>query len=610
MKHLSLRLALAAILLTGALHAQVPKLINYQGRVAVDTVNFEGAGLFKFALVNEDGSVTFWSNDGISVAGSEPTDAVSLTVAKGLYSVLLGDIALANMSAIPTSVFTNPDVRLRVWFDDGVNASQLLTPDQRLAPSPYLADGAVTSASIADDAITNAKIAPATIDGTRIAPASLDFSHLTVLAAPIPGQVLGFDGASLNWMAPGGVIGGDSVFSLNGTNAYYSAGNVGIGTATPEAKFDVRGSMVLEAGGSPGLYTGTGNVELNRYLVLINSPTFQSATGLKAGGVLVSDSYSYANPTKNNLVVKGSVGIGTPTPGAKLTVQTPSGSVFAAYGIEHTDGTVRLTTYIDGSAGWFGTRSNHPLNFFYNDGVPSMTIGGGGISMVSSSGFFTVGSPNAESGASIQRGGNRGDIRFDGTTLKLVAGPGNGPPGSLSGIAVHRSGNVGIGTTNPSRLLDVAGDATMRDLSVRVLTIRGGADLAEPFAMSHRDVAPGMVVVIDEGNPGKLRRSAAAYDKKVAGIVSGANGIRPGISMIQEDILEAGENVALSGRVYVKANASGGAIEPGDLLTTSDVPGEAMKAADPARAQGAILGKAMTGLPKGEGSVLVLVTLQ
>ena len=93
---------------------------------------------------------------------------------------------------------------------------------------------------------------------------------------------------------------------------------------------------------------------------------------LKAGGVLVSDSYNYANPSKNNLIVKGSVGIGTPTPGAKLTVQT-SGSIFSSYGIEHTDGTVRLTTYLDGAAGWFGTRTNHPLNFFYNDGAPSMT---------------------------------------------------------------------------------------------------------------------------------------------------------------------------------------------------------------------------------------------
>lgn len=145
---------------------------------------------------------------------------------------------------------------------------------------------------------------------------------------------------------------------------------------------------------------------------------------------------------------------------------------------------------------------------------------------------------------------------------------------------------------------------------VKALRITGGADLAEPFAMSHENVEPGSVVVIDDVNPGKLRMSHAAYDKKVAGIVSGADGIKPGISMIQEDMLEAGENVALSGRVYVKANNSAGDISPGDLLTTSAIPGEAMKASDHDRAQGAILGKAMTKLSDESGKVLVLVTLQ
>ncbi len=92
-------------------------MINYQGRVAVGDppVNFDGTGEFKFALVNADGLVTYWSNDGSSTAGSEPTAAVTLTVTKGLYSVLLG----ANMTAIPNTVFANADVHLRVWFDDG-----------------------------------------------------------------------------------------------------------------------------------------------------------------------------------------------------------------------------------------------------------------------------------------------------------------------------------------------------------------------------------------------------------------------------------------------------------------------------------------------------------
>ena len=117
--------------------AQVPQLINYQGRVAVGTLNFDGGGLFKFALVNATGATTYWSNDGSSVAGSEPTAAVALNVSQGLYSVLLGDATLANMTIVPATVFTNADVRLRVWFDDGVNGSQMLTPDQRIAAVGY-----------------------------------------------------------------------------------------------------------------------------------------------------------------------------------------------------------------------------------------------------------------------------------------------------------------------------------------------------------------------------------------------------------------------------------------------------------------------------------------
>jgi hypothetical protein len=60
----------------------------------------------------------------------------------------------------------------------------------------------------------------------------------------------------------------------------------------------------------------------------------------------------------------------------------------------------------------------------------------------------------------------------------------------------------------------------------------------------------------------------------------------------------------------VRADASQGAIKPGDLLTTSAIPGHAMKVTDHLRAQGAILGKAMSALKQGQGLVLVLVTLQ
>ena len=144
------------------------------------------------------------------------------------------------------------------------------------------------------------------------------------------------------------------------------------------------------------------------------------------------------------------------------------------------------------------------------------------------------------------------------------------------------------------------------------ITIKGGSDLAEPFKFSSGEdqVPKGAVVVIDEQNPGRLKMSDRAYDTRVAGVVSGANGIQPGIQMEQQGLLEGGKNVALTGRVYVQADASNGAIKPGDLLTTSNTPGYAMKIKDHVRAQGSILGKAMTGLEKGRGMVLVLVTLQ
>jgi hypothetical protein len=90
--------------------------------------------------------------------------------------------------------------------------------------------------------------------------------------------------------------------------------------------------------------------------------------------------------------------------------------------------------------------------------------------------------------------------------------------------------------------------------------------------------------------------------------VAGAEGLGSGVRLGAEDF---DYDVALAGRVYCYVDATAAAVEPGDLLTTSATPGYAMKATDHARAQGAILGKAMEGLEKGQrGLVLVLVTLQ
>jgi hypothetical protein len=148
-------------------------------------------------------------------------------------------------------------------------------------------------------------------------------------------------------------------------------------------------------------------------------------------------------------------------------------------------------------------------------------------------------------------------------------------------------------------------------VSVPVLEIRGGADLAEPFDVREAEAGPGSVVVIDPDRPGQLTLSGKPYDRAVAGIISGAGGVQTGMVMgHQGSVADGSHKVALTGRVYCWCDASNGAIAPGDLLTTSATPGHAMKVTDPAQAQGAILGKSMTSLAEGRGLVLVLVSLQ
>jgi hypothetical protein len=148
---------------------------------------------------------------------------------------------------------------------------------------------------------------------------------------------------------------------------------------------------------------------------------------------------------------------------------------------------------------------------------------------------------------------------------------------------------------------------------VAVLEITGGADLSEQFSVNASDAEPepGMVVCIDPDNAGGLVISREAYDRKVAGIISGAGGVKPGMLMGQSETIADGDHpVALTGRVWCWCDASDGAIEPGDLLTTSAVPGHAMSVTDYDKAKGAIIGKAMTSLKEGRGLVLVLVGLQ
>jgi hypothetical protein len=624
---------LALLTVTGA--APVGNAFTYQGRLNRNNGPANGIFDLQFEL--------FATETGGTRIG-QAQEKLMQEISGGLFTVDLnfggpitfdGTAYWLAISARPSNGATYTSAGPRVAFRPTPYAIHALS-------AAAVKDGSVTTTSLADGAITNAKLAANAINTAQLA----------TPAAPNAGQVLAYNGNGISWINPP-ATGIPGPWLLSGTNAYYNNGSVGIGVATPSAKLDVRGWVTLENGGDAVIFTGTGNTELNRYLGIFNSPGHISASGLRAGGILVSDDYFYANPGKNDLVVKGKVGIGTPAPLAPLEID---GS-WDATGVGH----VRLTGNkptieyrknendgLNGRTTWLthvGETSGFELWYRYRN------LFGADTGWQSKATFWPNG--NLTVTGSIEYAGGvsyGGDI----TATRLVL---RGDPAAPANVAVlcHDAAvenfvpyntatgkwlNVYAGDVRAGRVVLFADPAAtanvtvqtedpnvsnfvpyntatnrplnlvVRDATVKQLTITGGADLAEPFAMSHDGLDPGTVVVIDEKNPGKLRRSTHAYDKKVAGIVSGANGIQPGISMIQEDMLEAGENVALSGRVYVKAETSAGSIEPGDLLTTSSTPGRAMKAAEHDKAQGAILGKAMTSLRHGEGMVLVLVTLQ
>jgi hypothetical protein len=250
----------------------------------------------------------------------------------------------------------------------------------------------------------------------------------------------------------------------------------------------------------------------------------------------------------------------------------------------------------------------------------NMTSGNGNVglgyyagnSLTSGDNNIYIGNSGASSESNIIRIGSTQTATYFSGEFISVEGltpvePYIGDDGSGDDVQI---GSLLSGVTNVSCYNEA--DQAYMHLYVSSITITGGSDLAEPFRISKakQPVVEGDVVVIDDAHPGQLKLTDQPYDTRVAGVVSGANGIHPGIQMQQQGLLDGGKNVALTGRVYVQADTSNGPIKPGDMLTTSGTPGRAMKVTDHGRAQGAILGKAMSSLNDGQGMVLVLVTLQ
>ncbi|MDP0490215.1 MAG: hypothetical protein Q7Q71_04105 [Verrucomicrobiota bacterium JB023] len=692
--------ALAATAITlgssAQVRADVPELLNVQGRIDVDGLNYDGDGTFKFAIVSLSGATTHWSHDGTSVAGSEPTSGVTIPVTNGHYSVHLGDTDLTNMDALPASVFEEENIALRIWFDDGVNGSQQLSPDRRFVSTAFalnaanVQDGAIGPSKIAANSITSGQLAAGSVTSSEISGNSIDTTKI------VNGTLLGED------FAEGSIMGSALANPLE-VGAADENGTVNVWDSSyglQSVKLD-GGNHRIETYGADGLLQtrlwgpSYGEVQLydasedNFNTVRLSSQESLLALQIPGGALRLSNEdnlHLYAKASsanggilslyqldgQNGVNLQGDAnggGFGTfyqadEQPGIELDA---NGNDITFYQDDDDIG-LRLTAASsgaisvrdsDGTTAVSISGSGNSTTYYADDGSIGVLIDGES----SGAGYLSVRNNTGSTRVAIDGEGlnDGGSIVVDdetGTqTVRLLGAQASGKGGSLTLYEDDGSATVALRQDTGSErggeiilydgdgnsridmeasesgedgaqivLRDATGAATLTldgefgaggasRVTTGTVQITGGSDLSEQFeisdGMSEIAPEPGMLVCIDPENPGALKPSSRAHDRTVAGIISGAGGINPGMLMGQVDSIADGEHpVALTGRVYCMVDDSNGEILPGDLITTSDTPGHGMKVVDHEQARGAIIGKAMTRLEGDSGLVLVLVSLQ
>ena len=407
----------------------------------------------------------------------------------------------------------------------------------------------------------------------------------------------------------------------DGVRAYSDKGNGVYG----EGKYG--GYFTTNQGGAFGLLRPKHNAAVNAATTYNYSDgVCASTTGYRSTGVRASTSGVESEGVYAYTTGAGSDGVHTETTGSWSTgVHTETTGSWSTG--------VNTGTTGDGSRGVYVKTTGN-----YSDGVYAKTTGadsdgvhaysdksngvfGETSDSASHAGYFTTAAGQRLNGATVYAHNSkshgialyaRNDASDDVTAAFINGGTGYlmkgfGGDGGNHEFAVHNDGKVWT-----EGGVHVVGNARV---TTPILEITGGSDLSEQYEIRGTRTellpSPGTVVSIDPENPGDLVVSNNTYDRRVAGIISGAGGIKPGMLMGQSGSVADGEYpVALTGRVYCWADASNSPIEPGDMLTTSDTPGHAMKVTDYTRAQGAVIGKAMSSLDEGQGLVLVLVTLQ
>ena len=313
----------------------------------------------------------------------------------------------------------------------------------------------------------------------------------------------------------------------------------------------------------------------------------------------------------------GSVGVDAKTQSGPAAVRAISaGNGPGVFGTGLRVGVLGTSTGSEGFSGVRGESNGGP-------GVSGESVGSVGVDAKTQTGPAALRAVSAGNGPGVFGTGLRLGVLGTSTGsegFSGVHGESNGGPG-VSGESV---GSVGVDAktqSGPAALRAVhagGGVAGLFGGDVRVtrnLIVEGdiqlpNADCAEDFdIVGPVQVDPGTVMVL--GAEGALVASFRAYDRRVAGVISGAGHFRPGL-VLDKRLAPSGNRqpVALMGKVFCKVDAAFGAVEIGDLLTSSPTPGHAMKTDDPAQAFGAVIGKALRPLPAGQALIPILVALQ
>jgi hypothetical protein len=333
-------------------------------------------------------------------------------------------------------------------------------------------------------------------------------------------------------------------------------------------------------------------------LVLQNTEG-QNRIRLDAGG---GNAWLGGNGADGDIVLFRAAGDNTTLEQASIHLDGDGGNIFA--GGQNVDGDLVLRSNsgqdrirLDAGGGnlWVGGNGADGDIVLFRAAGDNTTLEQASIHLDGDGGNIFVGGQGVDGDLVLRSNSGQDRIRLDADGGNLWVG-GNGADGD---IVLFAAG--GDNQTLAQATIHLNGDSG--DIILQ------NADCAEDFEVAVlEDAEPGTVMVIS--NDSRLRISNQAYDRRVAGIVAGAGQYRPGIVLGRKKGEPNCLPIALMGRVYCKVDADPSAIEVGDLLTTSSTPGYAMKADDPMRAFGAVIGKALGKLDAGKGLIPVLVTLQ